>query len=238
MPIILQTPCDADWSQMKKTESGKFCQQCSKEVVDLTNKTNEEAERIIRESAAPVCAMLKSSQLYPKQEKRKKILHLLFALLITFGTALFSLDAKAQEAVENFKYSSENEYQEMVIVKGKVKDENGEPLPCTAVFFVTESDKPIGVQSDIDGNFSLQIPKRLIKNSQLVISFRMIGFEDQDLEIQYSGESDRFRYDIEMIEREAVFGGAVICVFPSLIPKTDFGKTTLSGDALRRGLRH
>ena len=230
MPIILQSPCEADWSQMKQTESGKFCQQCSKEVVDLTNKTNEEAERIIRESEVPVCTMLKSSQLQPQQDHRKKILHLLFALLITFGTALFSLDAKAQEAVEKFKYSSENEYQEMVIVKGKVKDENGEPLPYTAVFLVTESDKPIGVHSDINGNFFLQIPKRLIKKSLLVISFRMIGFEDQDLEIQYSGDSDRFHYDIEMIEREAILGGAVICTFPSLIPKTDFGKTTLSGE--------
>lgn len=240
MPIIINSPCDADWSAMTKTEAGKFCGQCSKEVVDLSDKTTDEAERIIKESDNSICTRLRPNQIVPQQNQKRKLLHLLFALLITFGSALFSLDLKAQKAVDQFKYQSENEFQDVVIIKGRVTDDEGESVPFTNVYFTPDSGKVVGTAADVEGYYSLQIPKSLINSVDLEIKFSSIGYVTSILKINYTGELDRFKHNLQFQEQSMVMGGPVIICTPGppLLPHSDFGKTTLSGDALRRDLRH
>ena len=48
--IGIQTPCKENWANMSPTSKGAFCQSCTKEVVDFSNKTNNEIKRILLEN--------------------------------------------------------------------------------------------------------------------------------------------------------------------------------------------
>ncbi len=61
-------------------------------------------------------------------------------------------------------------------VKGKITDEQGAPLPGVAVLIVGTS---IGTASDIDGNYSLDIPD----NVESKLQFSMIGMELQEIAV-------------------------------------------------------
>src|SRR5690606_27774874 len=59
-------------------------------------------------------------------------------------------------------------------VSGNVADEQGQPLPGASVL---EKGTTNGVQTDFDGNFSIDVPK----NATLIISY--IGFQTQEIAI-------------------------------------------------------
>ena len=42
--ISIPKPCHEDWSQMSPNEKGRFCQSCSKSVIDFTTMPEEAIE--------------------------------------------------------------------------------------------------------------------------------------------------------------------------------------------------
>ena len=65
--LEIKTPCDADLKAMDKTNNGFFCNLCTKDVIDLSQKTNYEISKFISENKnKSICARLKTSQLEEK----------------------------------------------------------------------------------------------------------------------------------------------------------------------------
>ena len=65
--LEIKTPCDADLKAMDKTDNGFFCHSCTKDVIDLSQKTNYEISKFISENKNnSICARLKTSQLDEK----------------------------------------------------------------------------------------------------------------------------------------------------------------------------
>lgn len=57
----LSFECDQDWSSMRATACGRFCDVCRKEVFDLTNKTAAEIKSLQKEKGE-ICGMLLTEQ--------------------------------------------------------------------------------------------------------------------------------------------------------------------------------
>lgn len=99
--VRVPEPCHEDWNKMKPEEKGRFCNSCSKTVVDFSNKTDFEIKKILEESEkGQVCGHFKKSQLdrplnykidfndLPKNISTTKAFAI--ALFLVFGSILFS----------------------------------------------------------------------------------------------------------------------------------------------------
>ncbi|NND61631.1 MAG: hypothetical protein HKN48_00400, partial [Flavobacteriaceae bacterium] len=60
--IQIPEPCHEDWNKMTPTEKGKFCAQCSKEVVDFTKSRDEELFKKVQ-SGGNLCGRFTTGQL-------------------------------------------------------------------------------------------------------------------------------------------------------------------------------
>ncbi|WP_299098537.1 energy transducer TonB [uncultured Winogradskyella sp.] len=98
--ISIPKPCHEDWAKMTSNEKGRFCQSCSKTVIDFTTMPEEHVKKYLAlNSKKNICGRFKISQL---EEIRIKIpqqlieqetsFHKLFllVLLIAMGTTLFN----------------------------------------------------------------------------------------------------------------------------------------------------
>lgn len=98
--ISIPKPCHEDWSQMSPNEKGRFCQSCSKSVIDFTSMGKESIkDYLASNNNNKICGRFKSTQLstirikIPQQVIEQQMsFHRLFllALLITMGTSLLN----------------------------------------------------------------------------------------------------------------------------------------------------
>jgi hypothetical protein len=98
--ISIPKPCHENWSEMTPNDKGRFCQACSKTVVDFTNmKANDVQEFIHRNKGQRICGHMRQSQLdainlqiSESVFEQRMSFHKLFllALLFAMGTSLLS----------------------------------------------------------------------------------------------------------------------------------------------------
>ncbi len=177
--------CGENWLEMEPTEDGRICGSCQKTIVDFSNKSWKEIEAIQSAAEQPLCGMYSKKQLkYWGQEPPKTIpgckSWLLASALLTVNLPLLEqLNAQPTEAVEQVKESASiSDTTRSQIVKGLVYDaDNEEPLFAANVVI---NNTEIGVVTDIDGKFELEIPKEHWQDS-LMISY--IGYEDKMIPI-------------------------------------------------------
>lgn len=98
--ISIPKPCHEDWSKMSPNEKGRFCQSCSKSVIDFTDMPQQTIEQYLNNNGDKrICGRFKMSQLdqirieipqhiFQKQMSFHKFF--LLALLIAMGTSLLS----------------------------------------------------------------------------------------------------------------------------------------------------
>lgn len=98
--ISIPKPCQEDWSKMTPNEKGRFCQSCSKTVVDFTKMNIEDIQTFIHHNKEKrICGHIKQSQLNSINLKIPETVfnqtlsfHRLFllALLLAMGSTLFN----------------------------------------------------------------------------------------------------------------------------------------------------
>ena len=88
---------------------------------------------------------------------------------------------------------------EEVTVKGKVTDKEGMPLPGVTIVLKGTT---IGTASDVDGNFSLNIPK-----AGMVLQFSYVGMKNKELTVQGNEEFNIvMEYDQSDLDEVVVIG--------------------------------
>ncbi|WP_296142685.1 hypothetical protein [uncultured Flavobacterium sp.] len=98
--ISIPEPCHENWEEMLPTENGRFCQSCTKNVIDFTRMSPISIqEYFIANSKKEVCGRFRNEQLktlhiqIPNEIFYSELsFHKIFllALLLTMGTTLFS----------------------------------------------------------------------------------------------------------------------------------------------------
>ncbi|AXG74090.1 hypothetical protein DVK85_07470 [Flavobacterium arcticum] len=111
--ISIPEPCNENWGEMTPNDTGRFCDNCSKTVIDFSKMTDNEIKNyLIAQEGKSVCGHFRTdqvkrititipSQMLFSQTQFHKIF--LLALLFTMGTTLLSCSDNAgnKQKIEN-----------------------------------------------------------------------------------------------------------------------------------------
>ncbi|WP_288436003.1 hypothetical protein [uncultured Chryseobacterium sp.] len=152
--IRIHNPCPENWENMQDFPSGKFCEKCSKCVVDFTEKTDAQINEILQTAnGKEICGRI---------SKRSLALAATGIILIT---NLTFVQAQIQN---NSEIATEQKATVITKVSGKLifKKTNKE-ISNAEVFFICKS-RYIKTITDENGNFILEIPNKLIKRKNVL----------------------------------------------------------------------
>ena len=169
--LRVESPCSENWEQMLPSEKGKFCQSCSKHVIDFTNLSDKEIINIISKSSGNICGKLTVMQLnrpiYFKKEKAyatpfSKIAASFLLLGLTHSNTAHSSEIKNHIAIELPKeLKKEKKIEEqiatdsIITVKARVLDATTkEALPGVVVQIKNSHH---AVFTDVSGYFKLDV---------------------------------------------------------------------------------
>lgn len=223
--LTIDNLCNQEWSLMTNTDSGKYCLQCSKVVVDFTKLTDVEITEIVMRSGEKLCGRLNKQQLNRILENfqpgnNSKIFKIL-AGLIFLGIPAYS-SSKAQNWIktetvsnvdtENFESQIVGKREALTdslknVIQGIVIDvQSNEPLPGAVVII---GGTKIGVATDDEGKFKFTIPDSLLSNL-IHLEVQFIGFETLNI---YINKIDLpLTKDIFLIPLENVLIGEIVIV--------------------------
>lgn len=157
--ITIPKPCHEDWDKMTPDETGRFCNSCSKSVVDFTQMLPDEIQAYFQKHSN-VCGRFKNFQLdsliiqipnhvlYSQTKYHKMFL---LALFIAMGTTLFSCADKngnkqkidKVEIVEDSIKTSHATMGMKMVPLPKSNDSVDSILPLNKIKRKREKEKPI-----------------------------------------------------------------------------------------------
>lgn len=191
MKYYIKNPCHQPFNKMKPTDMGRFCDHCSKTVVDFRNKSKDEIQNYLL-SNPNSCGSFYKSQLQPSTPIQHTGFNTFKNVLIT-GILLTSISTYEMNAQEPQKVnraiirpitpaSQINDTVKSVInkeytIKGTVVDENDDPMPFVNVYI---EDFNTGVPSNIDGLFELKISVPADQNN-ILIKYSCVGYENDSI---------------------------------------------------------
>lgn len=152
--IKIHNPCPENWDNMQDSPSGKFCEKCSKCVVDFTDKTDDQIQDILtKANGKEICGRISTRPL----------------ALATAGIILVTNLTFAQTQTKNsFNITTEQKAIDITKVSGKlVFKRTKKEISNAEIFFVCKS-KYIKTNSDENGNFTLEIPNELLERKNVL----------------------------------------------------------------------
>ncbi len=188
--LIQPKPCLENWDEMTPTEQGRFCQKCSKEVVNFTHFTDKQIIQFFKNTNGEICSRTLKSQLNrPLQfsltpsNKFKKV-PLLISGLMTANLSIAQVNQPAKK-IEKMTKMEMVKREKTPTVKNKIKF-NGK---ISGVVIDQKSDMPLArvkvvvkntslfVKSNSDGSFQLEVPTPFLHEEVLFLEFSRYGYE-------------------------------------------------------------
>lgn len=215
--IRIPEPCHEDWNQMTPTEQGRFCQVCTKEVLDFTKITDEELVKKVYNNEK-LCGRFKASQLNREMKLERKsgfsLAPLAASLLLPF-TLLSSTrthkDSKLQGEFVSLKVGSfHNKLKVQIITQGKIVDENGKAIPNVKIL-VKETGK--SEFSGLKGDYLI-----LSANDDTLL-FQKEGFVTQEITLGRTSTILNIVLKKEKVNIEKQLVGKIAVCEPSISEK-------------------
>jgi hypothetical protein len=196
--LTIADPCHEDWDKMTKSEQGKFCGSCQKQVIDFSGMTDAQLVSFFRKkSTSTVCGKFYDDQLdrdIPVPHKRIPWVKYFFQF--TLPLFLVTIKAKAQKgkvAVKTIQTETcfkNNIYGNVsrvetpgdlmdlfvdqgIQIKGKVVNEEGKPVP-----FASIEKGLVGTAADSTGAFSLVLAPN---QKEIKLKVSSVGFQSREL---------------------------------------------------------
>jgi hypothetical protein len=164
--ITIPNPCNESFSAMQEEEGGKHCDKCNHIVYDFSQMTDIELIRFFKAQKTIHCGRFHTSQL-DREIKKITIPNYFYAKFAKVAASILTLltfrgfTAKGTQTtspsffLQESKRSQSKNYllNENTIIKGIVKDENGNVLEKVAVYF---DGKQVAL-TDVNGQYSFSI---------------------------------------------------------------------------------
>ena len=192
--LSIENPCEKIlWKSMEKSDSGKFCDLCSKNVVDFSVLSDSEIIKIIENPSRDICAKMSASQsnrlvINPFERKRFHLSKTITALLLV-GSANSTLSSelnttKTNQIVVLDSFNSLNKItQKNLIVETDtvmktisgiiINDNTDESLKHE---YISIEGTNISVATDTLGNFKLNIPNDFMAD-EIILVLKATGWE-------------------------------------------------------------
>jgi len=168
LQLSIPEPCHENWQQMTPTQQGRYCNACAKEVVDFSMMTDTEVlNYFTTPSNEKICGRALPTQLdraitRPKEPKKRLFWYWNYIVMFFM---LFSKNngVKAQGGVKPATEFSPVKPADILkgdivitswVVKGKVTDKDGNPVPFATVMI---KGTKTGVSTDANGGFSIKV---------------------------------------------------------------------------------
>lgn len=189
---------------MQPHDRGKFCMQCSKEVIDFTKLDKTEIIKVIEQSKGSICGRMSVSQLdrpieIQSKKNRSKLYKALTAIFLIGSTG--SVFALPLSSTTNNSNISKNEAQ--------VLTEFEEPIPDANILI---KELNLQIVTDSDGYFSINLPKNF-QHGFVTILISYPYFENYETKIYKTNLSvDRKFYlkEDDNYNEEVVLTGIVV----------------------------
>ena len=187
-PVKLQFEyrCDQNWNSMRRTEVGRFCNQCNRNIIDFSIMSDTEIINYLK-THKEICGKLHESQLdralIQSDLKRRKG-WVRWASLIFSAIASSSLIAQNTTTPINTNYENSNDNlnsaknengqvvseknaSEIIVLKGKViNGATGKKVAGAKIFI----DSAHTVKSDKHGYFEVQLKKSDLVNKTFLMA--------------------------------------------------------------------
>lgn len=218
--IQIEKPCEELWDKMHNIFEGKFCDLCSKKVLDLTQKSDEEILKILDESDGKICGKIFRHQsdrnltsfekTIINQENKKGYSRFVAGLAIAASltgiqTHAVTFEKPLIEISENKAYNEKDLDKEKIadpgfIISGKLlNSDTKKPIGNIEVTLVTR-EKIFRVKTDQDGIYKMSVPDSYIRKNNNVLHFDFGGYNDKDFILKKE----------ELINKEFVFKNSEI----------------------------
>ncbi len=237
--IQIDNPCEENWNTMTKTDKGKFCAMCEKNVIDFSKLTDNEILKIIESNTngnKNLCGRFTKTQLNrvlidTNPQTNPKLYQLLAGLLL-FSTATNANAENGKPKIENFETETrnpiilendtlpKNKNQTDFTITGKITDTKKEAIPGANIFL--KSNKQVATISNDNGEFSLNIPSHLVEGTITLIIEAAIFVEATFMICKKDIESRKV-FSIELKEDtdlEQITISAGMIYFKDLKPKS------------------
>jgi hypothetical protein len=225
--LNIPKPCSENWNAMHSTNEGKFCNLCSKQVIDFTVLTDTQIIQYFEQQQGKTCGRLTQEQierinlLLQKQENEQPNLWRIFAWALSAST--LTSTAILQEAkAENIVYqevtnkkpftqlintTTNDTIKEFVITGKVISVEDGTALPGVTVSI---KGSKIGTQTDIEGAYKLDISE-FTNQPEVIIVFSFIGMKTQEhkVNLQDSVCDVGLKIDENLLNGEVVVVGGI-----------------------------
>ncbi len=197
--LKIENPCRTNWETMSPRDKGRFCESCSKTVVDFTSVSDVQLIKILQTKTAKVCGRFS-----PEQVDRFFVSQPSTFCYATYATtfSLLSIVFLPQNSVAQ-QMEPKTEVREMIygkyvldeaqnpidsqivtalIIKGEVIEHNGEQLPFCNVVLYKDSVRVLETATDFDGEFSFEVPQ-LLRNDTLILKASFTGYPEFSMTI-------------------------------------------------------
>jgi len=190
--LRIEKPCEESLDKMHDLPDGKFCDLCSKKVLDLSNLNDSEILNIIQQNKGErFCGIVFKNQLnrslqpqvsFSENHHSRKTNFTKIAAGVALTASIFNSYPAQTKTVTKTEFVSsqskifkENKKEEdkigdgNVVISGKVliKKAN-KPSPETTIHFITPQ-KVYSVKTDSQGLYTLEVPKEAIKTENLLV---------------------------------------------------------------------
>ncbi|GAE65606.1 peptidase associated/transthyretin-like domain-containing protein [Chryseobacterium indologenes] len=210
--LKIHNPCPENWDDMQDLPSGKFCEKCSRCVIDFTHKTDEEIRDIFNTAdGEKICGRITT---------RSAALAAAGIILIT------NLSFVQAQTKDSFRMATEQKAANITKVSGRlISNSTKKEIPGAEVFFICKS-KYIKAITHEDGTFALEIPNELIEKKNILYfdfdkmneverkvnnkkdSITSMGLENETVIFEKNEKLENKEFQIE--SQYATIGGVVI----------------------------
>ena len=169
--LSIPEPCHESWEKMKSGEGGKFCEHCSKNVIDFSMMSDEQVLRVLQNNNDGLCGRFANQQLdrfigAPRKTSPKNWLSVLTGLALMSQTekanasnkTTLTHDFVSLEGQTSSLYKTANKQDlrsdtDNITISGNVVDDKGEGVAFATVRVMGTKE---GVQCDAEGRFQLK----------------------------------------------------------------------------------
>jgi hypothetical protein len=220
LQLQVPEPCHEDWNKMDPAQKGRFCDSCSKQVVDFTLMTDTEILTHLQKVKGNTCGRFSNDQLNRGLEQPPKRKSLTWRWLLTCVSSMLLFRSDAQSKQEGKQkptttLAPSEKKQEMVetmgvvisarylphTITGTVIDNSGQPI-SHAVVAVSGTDSKI--LTDQNGHFSIGIPGNRVS---CTLKVSALGYTAKQMVIDLKNErmiSTRIQLDAELMGKVAM----------------------------------